>query len=194
MGTNGTDIAAEPRLEEEKFSIQKMDHSLPPGPLDKTPARKRALDNRLPDAEYQRSAGGADPEETAEDFVLAPLVDKIAYGIARGLVVAVKELEQHIASETRKVGDAVERRLDTLQISLQELSNFVGEQRSTNIAVQDQWQQLTVAGAGLRETDARQAAELEALRTEARESSASVSQRIDISTATLEESDARQAS
>lgn len=194
MGTNGTDIAAEPRLEEEKFSIQKMDHSLPPGPLDKTPARKRALDNRLPGAEYLRSTGGADPVETAEDFVLAPLVDKIAYGIARGLVAAVKELEQHIASETRKVGDAVERRLDTLQISLQELSQFVGEQRSTNVAVQDQLQQLTVAGAGLLETDARQVVELEAFRTEARESSASVSQRIDTATASLEESDARQAS
>src|ERR1019366_10157322 len=194
MGTNGTDIAAEPRLEEEKFSIQKMDHSQPLGPLDKTPARKRALDNRVPDAEYLRSAGGADPVETAEDFVLAPLVDKIAYGIARGLVVAMKELENHIASETRKVGDTVDRRLDTLQISLQDLSLFVREQRATNIATQDQLQQLTVAAAGLRETDARQAAELEALRTEAREFSACVSQRIDISTASLQESDARQGS
>jgi len=58
MGTNGTDIAAEPRLEEEKFSIQKMDHSLPPGPLDKTPARKRALDNRLPEAVARSAAFG----------------------------------------------------------------------------------------------------------------------------------------
>jgi chromosome segregation ATPase len=194
MGTNGTDIAAEPRLEEEIFHNQKVDHSQAPGPLDKTPARKRALDNRVPDAECLRSAGGADPVETAEDFVLAPLVDKIAYGIARGLVVAMKELENHIASETRKVGDTVDRRLDTLQISLQDLSLFVREQRATNIATQDQLQQLTVAAAGLRETDARQAAELEALRTEAREFSASVSQRIDISTASLQESDARQGS
>src|SRR5713101_2887808 len=120
MGTNGTDIAVEPRIEE--FRIQKVE----------TPARKRALE--------------ADPVETAEDFALAPLVDKIAYSIARGLVVAVKELEQHISGETRKVGDAVDRRLDTLQISLQDLSKFVGEQRSTNIAVQDQLQQLAVAG------------------------------------------------
>src|SRR5256885_1719200 len=141
MGTNGTDIAAEPRLEE--FRLQKVDPGQPLGPLDKMPVRKRALE--------------ADPAETAEDFALAPLVDKIAYSIARGLVVAVKELEHHISSETRKVGDAVDRRLDTLQISLLELSKFVGEQQSTNIAVQDQLQQLTLAGVDLREADARQA-------------------------------------
>ena len=115
MGTNGTDIAVEPRLEE--FRVQKVDHGQPLGSLDKTPARKRALE--------------ADPVETAEDFALAPLADKIAHSIARGLVVAMKELEHHISSETRKVGDAVDRRLDTLQISFQELSKFVGEQQST---------------------------------------------------------------
>ena len=171
MGTNGTDIAT----------------------LDKTPVRKRALDNRTAGAEYLQSAGEADSVETGEDFVLAPLVDKIAYGIARGLVVAVKDLEQHIASETRKVGDAVDRKLDALQVSLQELTKFVGDQRATNSAVDDRLEQLTAADAALRETDARQAAELEAVRTEARESSASVSQRIDTATASLQETDARQA-
>jgi len=145
MGTNGTDIAAEPRLEEEIFRVQRADHGQSHGPL--------------------RSPGGADPMETSDNFALAPIVDKIAYGIAKGLVVAVKELENHIANETRKVGDAVGRRLDTLQISLQDVSKFVGEQRSTNIAVQDQ----------LRETDARHAAAL-----------ASVSQRIDTSVAALQ--------
>lgn len=193
MGTNGTDIAAEPRLEEEMFHSQKVDYSQAPGPLDKTAARKRELDNRVPDAESVQFAGAADPVETAGDFALAPLVDKIAYGIAMGLVEAVKDLKHYIASETRKVGDTVDRRLDTLQASLQDLSNFVGEQRATNVAMQDQLQQLTVAGAGLRETAARQEADLEKLRTEAREFSASVSQRIDISTASLQESDARQA-
>jgi chromosome segregation ATPase len=178
MGTNGTDIAGEPRLEE--FRLQKVDHGQPLGPLDKTLARKRALE--------------ADPVETAEDFALAPLVDKIAHSIARGLVVAMKELEHHISSETRKVGDAVDRRLDTLQISFQELSKFVGEQQSANIAVQDQLQQLALAGDGLRETDARQAAELDALRTETQGALESVSQRIETSTTSLEESDARQAS
>ena len=193
MGTNGKDMAAEPRLEEEIVHIQKVGYSQAPGPLDKTTARKRPLDNRAPDAEYVQFAGAADQVENPEDFALAPLVDKIAYGIALGLVETVKELKHHIASETRKVGDAVDRRLDTFQTSLQDLSKFVGEQRATNLSVQDQLQQLTIAGVGLRETDARQAAESEAFRAEAREFSASVSRRIDTSTASLQESDARQA-
>src|SRR5690348_16679296 len=91
-------------------------------------------------ADYMRSDAdslGADAPDTTHDFALAPLVDKIAYGIARGLVVAVKELEQHIATETRKVGDAVDRRLDIVQASIQDLAKFVVEQRSLNTGVQD---------------------------------------------------------
>jgi chromosome segregation ATPase len=194
MGTNGTDIAAEPRLEEEIFRLPKADHSQALGHFDKAAVRRRALDNAAPETEYLRSAGGADAIETGEAFALAPLVDKIAYGIAKGLVVAVKELEHHIASETRKVGDSVDRRLDMLQTSLQDVSKFIGEQRATNIAVQEQLQQITIADASLRETDARQTAELEALRTETREFSATVSHRIDVSSALLQESDARQTS
>ena len=50
-----------------------------------------------------------------------------------------------------------------------------------------------VAGAGLREADARQASELEALRTQTGAFSSSVSERIDVTVALLQESDARQA-
>lgn len=131
--------------------------------------------------------------EPAEDFVLAPLVDKIAYGIARGLIVAVKELEHHIANETRKVGDAVDRRLDALQTSMQDLSKFVTEQRSTNSAVQNQLQQLTAVDEGLKDSDTRQVAELESLRTCTQEFSASISQRIDETVSSLQEADQRQA-
>lgn len=182
MGTNGTDIATEPRLEEDRLRIPKVeltqaDWGQTLASLDKTPAKKRA-------------PGGPEATEATEDFVLAPLVDKIAYGIARGLVVAVKELENHIANETRKVGDAVDRRLDTLQTSLQDLYNFAGEQRASNSSVQGQLQELK---AGLEETDARQAADVEAIRKEAQEFSVAVSQRIETSTASLQESDARQA-
>ncbi len=144
------------------------------------------------DAVYLRPGGTAEAVESPESFVLAPLVDKIAYGIARGLVVAMKELEQHIASETRKVGDAVDRRLDTLQASFQEVSKFVTEQHATNTAVQDQLQQLAAVDAGLREADARQEAQTESLRAETREFSNAVSQRIDSSVTALQESDARQ--
>ncbi|HTS66322.1 MAG TPA: hypothetical protein VMH28_30070 [Candidatus Acidoferrales bacterium] len=109
------------------------------------------------------------PAEGTEDFALAPLVDKIAGVIARGLVVAVKELEDHIASETRKVSDNVDRRLDTLQVTLQDLTRFMGEQRSTNDAVDGR----------LHELASRQAADVEALRAEDRTLSQSVAERFD---------------
>jgi chromosome segregation ATPase len=167
MGTNGTEIATEPRLEEEILR------------LDKVPLRKRATENRAAEADYLRSAGGPDPLDGVEDFALAPLVDKIAYGIARGLIVAVKELENHIATETRKVGDAVGRRLDTFQVSLDDLSRFVGEQRATNTAVEGQLEEI---GTSLRETDARHLAAEEGIRRQADEAAA-----------LLKEADARQA-
>jgi chromosome segregation ATPase len=156
-------------------------------------ARKRPADYRGSDVEYPRPAAEADARDAAEDFVLAPLVDKIAYSIARGLTVAVKELELHIAGETRKVGDAVDRRLDTIQSSLQDLTAFMGEQRTSNAAVQDQLQQLTAADASLREANARQDAEIEAVRAAAQDFSTTVSQRIDTATVALQEADARQA-
>jgi chromosome segregation ATPase len=139
----------------------------PSGLPDKTQVR-----NRAPDA----------------DFALAPLVDKIAYGIATGLVAAVRELEQHIANETRKVGDAVDRRLDVLQTGMQEVSRFIAEQRSANTAFQGQLQELSVE---LRETDARQSAAVEALRAETTASSTAASQRIEAAVTAQRESDAR---
>jgi chromosome segregation ATPase len=140
-----------------------------------------------------RAPAEAGPSESA-DFALAPLVDKIAYSIARGLVVAVKELEDHIGSETRKVGDAVDRRLDALQATLDDISRFVGDQRATNTEVQGQLQQLradtTASSSGLaeridaaravqQESEARQAAEISALQSETRAFSQAVSERID---------------
>jgi chromosome segregation ATPase len=173
MGTNGTEMALEARLEEDLSRID-----------------KRGIDNRILDAAHLRSPDATDAATIPENFVLAPLVDKIAYGIARGLVVAMKELEDHIANETRKLGDSVDRRLDTLQGSFQDLSGFVADQRSTNTAVQGRLQELTT---DLRESDARHTARAEALRREAQEFSTSVTQRIEASTALLREADARRA-
>ena len=102
---------------------------------------------------------GAAREATPE-LALAPLVDKIAYGLARGLVVAMKELENHIAGETRKVGETVGRRLDALQASVQDLAAAVSEQR-------DHSRRLDAATAALQEADTRRAAEIDALRRDA---------------------------
>src|ERR1700674_395831 len=132
----------------------------------------------------QKNEAAATPRAVADkeavpDMALAPLVDKIAYGLARGLVVALKELENHIASETRRVADTVGRRLDTLQASFQDLSDGVSQQRAMSLSVQEQCQQLAAATTSLQESDARQAADLAALRGETRELSQSVSERID---------------
>lgn len=92
----------------------------------------------------EEAANGA-----AHELALAPLVDKIAYGLARGLVVAMKELENHIASETRKVSDSVGRRLDALQASFQDLSGVVSEQRTQTVTVQEKCKALEEATAAL---------------------------------------------
>ena len=188
MGTNGIEIPTEAGHDDAALRIPKLDHSQALGPFEKPAAGKRAAEDRTTDAAYLRLGGQTEQAEAAENFALAPLVDKIAYGIARGLVVAMKELENHIASETRKVGDNVDRRLDLLQTNLQDLSRFVGEQRTTNAGVQDRLHELSV---GIKETDERQAAGVEAVRREAQEFSTSVSQRIESSAASLRESDAR---
>lgn len=158
MGTNGTDTVAAPWLEEEAFRVQRVDRA---------PA--------APETEPERSHG---IREATPDLKLAPLVDKIAFGLARGLVIAMKELENHIASETRNVGESVGRRLDTLQASFQDLSDVVSEQRAMSLSVHEKCEQLAAATSSLQESDARQASELSALRNETRELSDSVTVRI----------------
>lgn len=140
----------------------------------------RALDGMRSGMEEPRPADGAGSKDAIQEFALAPLVDTVAYGIAKVLVVAVRELENHIARETRKVGDTVGRRLDTLQGSFQELTEVVSEQRSKSDLVEHRCQQLTAATASLRESDARQEAELAVLRTETKEYSTVLSGRIDV--------------
>ena len=171
MATNGTHTATEIKR-----------------PPDKAPARPRLAE----DTDYFQ-AFEADSAEVSEP-ALASMVDKLAQGIAQGMIAVVRELERHIATETRKVGDAVDRRLDTLQVSIQEVSRFAEEQRSANVAVQNQLQQLATAGASLLETNTSHTAELHRLDREAGEFSASVATRIEGATALLREVDARQGS
>jgi chromosome segregation ATPase len=172
MATNGTEVVFETGREEELRRLG-----------------RRGPDTRASEAPYPRPAGAPDAE-SIDDFALAPLVNKIAQGIAKGLVVAMKELEDHIAGETRKLGDAVDRRLDVLQTGMRDLTGFVTEQRATNNAVQGELQQLVT---GLHESDARQTAGFETVRKDAQEFASTVSQRIDAATASLQEADARHA-
>jgi uncharacterized protein YicC (UPF0701 family) len=152
MAANTTQLTAERKLAEELFRLQQA----------------KKTEN-----------GSAGP---GEELVLAPLVDRIAYTIASGLVVAMKELENHIASETRKVGDSVGRRLDALQASFDELSGAMAEQRSINQSVQQKYQELATTTDVLKDADARQEAETASLRT-------AVTERIDTVAASVKEAE-----
>jgi hypothetical protein len=152
MATNATEMVAERRLAEEVFRPKKA-------------GREPAAQIETEDLRLAERGG---PRETGQELALAPLVDKVAYGLARVLVVAMQELENHIAAEARKVGDTVGQRLDTLQASFQDLTEVVSEQRSMGLAVQGKCGELAAATASLQESDARQEAELAALRTETR--------------------------
>ena len=151
------------------------------------------LEADSPNISLRPPANGApdsDAPDAAQDFALAPLVDKIAYGIARGLVVAVKELEHHIANETRKVGDAVDRRLDALQGSMQDVAKFVAEQQAVNTTVQERLETLTT---DLRDSETRQTAAVSALRADTTASATSAGERMDALAAAQRESEQRRA-
>ena len=98
-----------------------------------------------------------------EEYALAPLADRIARGIASGLVMAMKELENHIASETRKVSDTVGRRIDVLQSALKEAET----RHQTDIA--NIRNEAAVTTSSLRETDAKHEAALASSRQETSE-------------------------
>lgn len=164
MGTNGTDTLAGHLLEDEVLRVRRAEE---------IPVVR--LEPPEPQPQRPRSLLG----EGAADLALAPLIDKIAYGLARGLVVALKELETHIANETRNVGDSVGRRLDTLQASFQDLTDAVSEQRSVNFRVQETCDQLSAATAMLQETGTRHSVELESLRAQTQEIAGVFSERAD---------------
>jgi chromosome segregation ATPase len=98
-----------------------------------------------------------------EEYALAPLADRIARGIASGLVMAMKELENHIASETRKVSDTVGRRIDALQNALKEAET----RHQTDISTIRN--EAAVTTSSLRETDAKHEAALASARQETSE-------------------------
>ena len=181
MATNGIEI--EHRLEEAVLRARKGD----PG---STGASAAAVGNGQASKLAAESLGSGTeevrrtllgiPKDVGQELALAPLVDNVAYGLASVLVVAIRGLENHIASETRKVGDTVGRRLDTLQAGFQVLTDAISEQRSMNLTVQDKCQQLAATAVSMQEAQARQDAELAALGKKTGEFSASVSERIDV--------------
>ena len=198
MATNTTDIVTERKLAEEVFRLQVAEEAFRLQRADREPNKRHqeapdgmegerhhleaghAGESSRSETEALRPFDSVSSNGAIEELALAPLVDRVAYGLAKVLVVAVRELENHVASETRKVGDTVGRRLDTLQASFQDLTEAVSEQRSKSLVVEEKCQQLTVATASLQESDARQEAGLAALRSEAKEFSTVVSERVEV--------------
>lgn len=171
MATNTTEMVAERPLAEEIFAV------------------KNGKENGA------ASPHGAEP---GPSLALAPLVDKIAWGIARGLVEAMKDLEDHIAGETRKVGDSVGRRMDAFQVSLQQLADasaasieslkeadlrqdagLASLRSETRTLAASVPEQIAAATTPLRQADVDRQAELASLRTQAAENSAAMSERIE---------------
>jgi hypothetical protein len=198
MATNTTDMVSERRLAEEVFRLQVAEEVFRLQKADRESNKKHgetavgmeaerhhleagpAAEGSRSETDALRPSDGGGFKEAIQELALGPLVDRVAYGLAKVLVVAVRELENHIASETRKVGDTVGRRLDTLQGSFQDLTEAVSEQRSKSLAVEEKCQQLAAETALLQESDARHEAGLAALRSETRESSTLFSERIDV--------------
>jgi chromosome segregation ATPase len=115
------------------------------------------------------AAGGGE-----QDFALRPLVDKVAYAFASGLIVAMRELDAHIANQTQQVSDSVHQHLTALESSFKDA---LSEQRALNAAVQEKFRELDAATVALAQTDEKQQGELDTLRGDAAAFSQSVTER-----------------
>jgi chromosome segregation ATPase len=180
MATNLTDMATRLRLREEGLRAQRQERE-----AERAAGRPSEPASRQ-FAETEESAPDAD-----RDFALFPLVDKIAYTFASGLIVAMRELEQHIAGETNKVSESVGRSLDSVQASLRELTEAASEQRSLNAAVQQKCRELEAITTVLQESEQRQDGELNTLRANTEALSSSVAERFDQASASRREMEAR---
>jgi chromosome segregation ATPase len=205
MATNTTDVTAGHRLSEEALRPMRLEPEHTAERLSATGANGAPATRSAPPEAETAKQGASGPAESGQEFALLPLVDKIAYGFASSLIVAMRELEKHIAGETQKVNDSVNRNLGALQASFQELTEALSEQRSLNVAVQEKCLELEAITVTLRETDERQDSELNAIRSEAAALATSVTERFELSesackerlaatTATLQEADVRNAS
>lgn len=189
MATNGMGTAVGLAVDEEILRISKSEQTQPTESPERAQAGKRPIDYAASEPKDFRALDVQEPVESGEKFALAPLVDKIAFSMARGLAVALKELEHHIAGETRRVGEVVDRRFDSLEGTLQGVSDFIAAQRATNAAVEARLEQLASA---IEQTDARRAADVAELQHQTKELSASVEKQIDVSAVALRDVESRQ--
>jgi hypothetical protein len=131
----------------------------------------------------------ADEGRTADEGVIERLVGNLADSIARNLATAVRDLEQHLIGETRKLSVSFGQQLQKLQASvesllplkerIEDLAGGVSAQHSASLAAQQQHAQLAATTALLQDAHIRHDGEIETLRRDGRELGESVSQRMD---------------
>jgi chromosome segregation ATPase len=129
---------------------------------------------------------------SGRELAVPPLIDQVAHGFARALLIAINELETRIANENRKLGDMVGDRLGSLQLSFEELTARVSEQQAESRVLQDRCQTLEAAIVSLKESDTREEEQLLAVRNDLSAKTASISSLVESSVTLLREADARQ--
>lgn len=183
MAANTIKITAQHDLGEEALRLREFEEA-----ESRSSARLSAEPPALEAAPEEKPADSA---TDGQGFALAPLVDKIAYAFASGLVVAMRELETHIAGETRQVSSSVNGHLGSLQASVQELTEALSEQRSLSSAVDEKCRELETITTSLRQAEERQEADLAAVRTDAAALAASVAERFELTCASVRDSEGR---
>jgi chromosome segregation ATPase len=115
------------------------------------------------------SAGCCDPNAAKMKKLAAKLVADIGNGLAKVLVGAIEDLEQHITGETRSLTSAFSQRLDKIQAAIEGLQPIAERLElvvQAGAAADAKYAQLAAATASLQQADSRHDAEIGALRSQ----------------------------
>jgi len=118
------------------------------------------------------------------DEQITQIAGKLADGLAKILIGAFHELEIHLVGESRKLTHSFHEQLEHLQATVESLvqsqtrfehlTEAVSEQRSTNVAIGEKYDQLAQTVTSLEQTTSRHQGELAAIRGETKDLSAIV--------------------
>ena len=123
------------------------------------------------------SNGGNQPALISE--AAAGMATGLANDLARCLGDALEGMQTHLAGQTETFNLALQQKVERLQATIndvkylwgpvEQLLAAVADQRKTSAALIERFDQLTATVVGLKESDARRNAEIEAFRAENRE-------------------------
>jgi chromosome segregation ATPase len=115
------------------------------------------------------AAGCVDPNAAKMKKLAAKLVADIGNGLAKVLVGAIEDLEQHITGETRSLTSAFSHRFDKIEAAiecLQPIAERLELVVQSGAVADAKYAQLAAATASLQEADSRHDAEIGALRNQ----------------------------